>query len=403
MKAMILAAGRGTRVRPLTETLPKPMIPILHKPVMEMLVDHLRKHGFNQIMVNTSYLAPQIEGYFRDGHQFGVSMAYSFEGVIENGELIDRPVGSAGALQKIQRHSGFFDEDFVVVCGDAVVDLDLGKLLAFHRARKSVATVALKKVAASELVNYGVAVLDAGGRIQKFQEKPAPGTELSDLANTGIYIFSPQIFDWIPNDGVYDIGGQLLPVLAAAGAPIHGMELPFEWLDIGRLSDYYRVVMQAMRGEAPPYNLPGECIRPDVRVGLNVRANFDKIKIHGPVFIGGSASIGDGCEIIGPVVIGANACIESGAQIGASIIMDHTRVSGFACYERKVVGPGFCFDPEGTVLDGRNTDIDWLFSDARGAEPSLNKAQRLVMAQSLGAAMADRVVSESCTLEGAPA
>ena len=386
MKAMILAAGRGTRVRPLTDTLPKPMIPIIHKPVMEMLVEHLRKHGFDQIMVNTSYLAPQIEGYFRDGHRFGVSMAYSFEGSIENGQLIDRPLGSAGALQKIQCHSGFFDDAFVVVCGDAVVDLDLSQMLAFHRARKSVATVALKKVPAAELVNYGVAVLDAAQRILKFQEKPAAGAEISDLANSGIYIFSPAIFDWIPKDAVYDIGSQLLPALAAAGAPIHGMELPFDWFDIGRLNDYYRVVMQALRGEAPPYVLPGARIRSEVWAGLNVRANFERIKISGPVFIGGSASIGDGCEITGPALIGANARIEAGAQIDASIVLDHTRVSGFASYQRKVVGPNFCFDPEGTVLDNSNTDIDWLFSDARGSETSLNQAQRLIMAHNYGAA-----------------
>ena len=387
MKAMILAAGRGTRVRPLTETLPKPMIPIIHKPVMEMLVDHLRKHGFNQIMVNTSYLAPQIEGYFRDGHRFGVSMAYSFEGSIENGQLIDRPVGSAGALQKIQCHSGFFDDAFVVVCGDAAVDLDLTEMLAFHRARKSIATVALKKVPSADLVNYGVALLDAAQRILQFQEKPAAGTELSDLANTGIYIFSPEIFDWIPKDTVYDIGSQLLPALAAAGAAIHGIELSFDWFDIGRLNDYYRVVMQALRGEAPPYNLPGVRIRPDVWAGLNVRANFDRIKLSGPVCIGGSASIGDGCEITGPVLIGANACIEPGAQIDASIILDHTRISGFASYRHKVVGPNFCFDPEGTVLDSNSTDTNWLFSDARSAHTALNQAQRLIKAHNLGAGM----------------
>lgn len=386
MKAMILAAGRGTRVRPLTDTLPKPMIPIIHKPVMEMLVDHLRSHGFRQIMVNTSYLAPQIEGYFRDGHRFGVSMAYSFEGSIENGQLIDRPVGSAGALQKIQCHSGFFDNDFVVVCGDAVVDLDLGKMLEFHRSKKSIATVALKRVPSKELVNYGVAVLDSRQRILKFQEKPAPGTELGNLANTGIYIFSPEIFNWIPVDTVYDIGSQLLPALTAAGAPIHGIELPFNWYDIGRLSDYFQVVMQSMRGEAPPYDLPGTPIRPDVWAGPNVRTNFDRITIKGPVYIGGSASIGDGCEITGPVVIGANACIEAGAQIESSIILDHTRVSGFAAYQRKVVGPNFCFDPEGTVLDGKNSDVNWLFSDARSHETTLNDDQRLIMAHSRSAA-----------------
>ena len=389
MKAMILAAGRGTRVRPLTETLPKPMIPIIHKPVMEMLVDHLRKHGFEQIMVNTSYLAPQIEGYFRDGHRFGVSMGYSFEGIIEHGLLLDRPVGSAGALQKIQCHSGFFDDDFVVVCGDAVVDLDLSEMLAFHRARKSIATVALKRVPAPELVNYGVAVLDGSKRILEFQEKPAAGTELSDMANTGIYIFSPEIFDWIPKNAVYDIGSQLLPALAAAGAPMYGIELPFDWFDIGRLNDYYRVVMQALRGEAPPYKLPGVHVRPGVWAGINVRANWDRVRFSGPVVIGGSASIGDGCEITGPVMIGRNACIEAGAQIDASIIMDHTRVSGFACYQRKVVGPNFCFDPQGTVLDSSNTDIDWLFSDARGRGTPLNEDQRQVMAHSLRAARVD--------------
>ena len=388
MKAMILAAGRGTRVRPLTETLPKPMVPIVHKPVMEMLVEHLRNHGFGQIMVNTSYLAPQIENYFRDGHQFGVRMAYSFEGMIKNGELIDQPVGSAGALQKIQCHSGFFDDAFVVVCGDAIVDLDLTRMLAFHRSRKSIATVALKKMPKRELVNYGVAVLGDKDQILKFQEKPAAGTELSDLANSGIYIFSPEIFEWIPKNTVYDIGSQLLPQLAAAGAPIHGIELPFNWFDIGRLRDYYRVVMDALRGEAPPYELPGEQPRAGIWVGPNVRANLERIRIQGPVFIAGSASIEDDCEIIGPGVIGANAVIESGARIKASVIMDHTRVSGIAAYDRKVVGPNFCFDPDGTVLDGSHTDISWLFSDARSPVAALNDDQELIKNHRLRASSA---------------
>ena len=383
MKAMILAAGRGTRVRPLTEALPKPMIPIVHKPVMEMLVDHLRDHNFNEIMVNTSYLAPQLEDYFRDGHSYGVSMAYSFEGLIENGVLFDRPVGSAGAIQKIQSHSGFFDDDFVVVCGDAVVDLDLTELLAFHRSKKAIATVALKKVPAKELVNYGVAVTDEAGRILQFQEKPSEGTELSDMANTGIYIFSPRVFDWIPKDSVYDIGGELLPALAAAGEAIYGIELPFSWFDIGRLSDYYRVVMQTMRGEAPPYGLPGKRVAPNLWVGLNVRANFNRIKISGPTFIGGSVCIEDGCELVGPIVIGANVHIESGAFIDSSIILDHTRLSGFASFQRKVVGPNFCFDPEGTVLNSQHTDTDWIFSDARSSIGLRNEDQLLVMAQSL--------------------
>jgi mannose-1-phosphate guanylyltransferase len=383
MKAMILAAGRGTRVRPLTDTLPKPMIPIIHKPVMEMLVDHLRCHGFTEIMVNTSYLAPQIEGYFRDGQRFGVNMAYSFEGSVEDGEMIDNPVGSAGALQKIQSHSGFFDEDFVVVCGDAVIDLDITELMHFHRKKGAIATVALKQLPRADLVNYGVAVLNEDERILNFQEKPAAGTELSDMANTGIYIFSPKVFEWIPKDAVYDIGGQLLPALAAAGAPIYGTEIPFNWFDIGRLPDFYQVVMQALRGEAPPYSLPGKPLKPNVWIGPNVRINLDQVSITGPVFIGGSASIGDGCTITGPAMIGANAHIEPGTQIFESIILDHTRLSNFGAYHRKVVGPDFCFDPEGTVLDGKLSDISWLFSDARSPEKTLNEDQLLLGQHSL--------------------
>ncbi|MEY4762709.1 MAG: hypothetical protein RLZZ200_2565 [Pseudomonadota bacterium] len=376
MKAMILAAGRGTRVRPLTERLPKPMIPIVHKPVMTLLVEHLKRHGFDEIMVNTSFMAPEIENYFRDGNQFGVRMAYSFEGVLEDGKLVDQPIGSAGALQKIQTHSGFFDEDFLVICGDAIIDLDLAKMMAFHRSRGALATVALKKVPREELPSYGVAVLADDQRIVSFQEKPAPGTELSDLANTGIYIFSPKVFDWIPRDVVYDIGGQLLPALAAAGEAMYGIELPFEWLDIGKLPDFHAVVMRALRGEVDLGGFPGREVKPGVWAGLNVRANFDALDIKGPVYIGGSAAIEDGSVIIGPALIGANARIESGAHIESTIVLDHTRVGGFTHCVRRVVGPGFSFDPAGTVVDGGASDVDWLFADSRTRAPELDDGRR---------------------------
>jgi mannose-1-phosphate guanylyltransferase len=381
MKAMILAAGRGTRVRPLTETLPKPMIPIIHKPVMEMIVDHLKSYEFDEIMVNTSYLATQIEDYFRDGQRFGVRMAYSFEGHVENGVIVDSPVGSAGAIQKIQQHSGFFDDDFVVVCGDAVIDLDLQEMLRFHREKKALATVALKRMPKNILFNYGVAVLDSQGRINSFQEKPKLGTELSDLANVGVYIFSKKIFEHIPVNTVYDIGSELLPSLAKAGGAIYGLEMPMNWLDIGRLSDYYQAVMLALKGEAPPSNLPGKEVKPGVRIGPNVRIDFEKVKISGPVYIGGSSNIGDGAVIVGPVMIGANAVIEPGAHIEESIILDHTRVSGFASYVHKVVAANFCTDPEGNVLNSNSTDTDWLFSDARSFTNELNEEQELLKEQ----------------------
>jgi mannose-1-phosphate guanylyltransferase len=135
MKAMILAAGKGTRVRPITYTIPKPMIPIMQKPVMEFLLELLRQHGFSQVMVNVSHLANEIEGYFRDGQRFGVELAYSFEGRIVDGELVGEAIGSAGGMRKIQDFSPFFDDTFVVLCGDALINLDLTEAVRRHKEK----------------------------------------------------------------------------------------------------------------------------------------------------------------------------------------------------------------------------------------------------------------------------
>jgi len=151
-KAVILAAGRGTRVQPLTFDLPKPMIPLLGKPVMEYIVEHLARQGVREIMINTSHLSHRIEQYFGDGRRFGVSIGYSFEGHIENGKLIPESVGSAGALRKINDLGGFIDETTAVLCGDAVVDVDLQSAAARHRAQDALATVITKEVAPQDVI-----------------------------------------------------------------------------------------------------------------------------------------------------------------------------------------------------------------------------------------------------------
>jgi len=190
MKAMILAAGKGTRVRPITHTIPKPLIPILQKPVMEFLLELLRKHGFDQIMVNVSHLAEEIESYFRDGQRFGVNIAYSFEGRIEEGVLIGEALGSAGGIRKIQDFNPFFDETFVVLCGDALIDLDLTQALELHRQKGAIATVITKTIPKELVSSYGVVVSDENGRIQTFQEKPSVDDALSNQINTGIYFLT---------------------------------------------------------------------------------------------------------------------------------------------------------------------------------------------------------------------
>merc|ERR1712138_211969 len=198
-RAMILAAGKGTRVQPITHVIPKPMIPILQKPVMEFLLELLKEHGFTEVMVNVSHLAEEIENYFRDGQRFGVEIAYSFEGRIEDGELIGSALVSAGGLKKIQDFQGFFDDTFVVLCGDALIDLDLSDAVCQHKAQGALASLITKRVPKDQVSSYGVVVTDEEDRISAFQEKPSIDEALSDTINTGIYLFEPQIFNYIPS------------------------------------------------------------------------------------------------------------------------------------------------------------------------------------------------------------
>ena len=193
MKAMILAAGKGTRVRPITYRIPKPMIPILQKPVMEFLVELLRQHGFNQIMVNVSHLAKEIENYFRDGQRFGVNIAYSFEGRIEDGNLIGEALGSAGGMRRIQDFYPYFDDTFIVLCGDALIDLDLTAALKWHKEKGSMATVIMKSIPREQVSSYGVVVTDETGRIQSFQEKPKIEEALSTNTVSYTHLTLPTI------------------------------------------------------------------------------------------------------------------------------------------------------------------------------------------------------------------
>jgi len=306
MKAMILAAGKGTRVRPITYTIPKPLIPILQKPVMEFLVELLRKHGFDEIMVNVSHLANEIENYFRDGQKFGVQIAYSFEGQIIEGELIGAALGSAGGMKRIQDFSPFFDDTFVVLCGDALIDLDLTEAVKWHRERGAIATVVMKSVSPEEVSSYGVVVTDESGRIKAFQEKPSVEDALSTDINTGIYIFEPEIFNYIPSKTEYDIGSQLFPKLVEIGAPFYGISMDFQWVDIGKVPDYWQAIRSVLLGEIKNVSVPGREVLPGIYTGLNVAVNWDKVEITGPVYIGAMTKIEDGAKIIGPTMIGRN-------------------------------------------------------------------------------------------------
>ncbi|WP_137719650.1 sugar phosphate nucleotidyltransferase [Methylobacillus flagellatus] len=378
MKAMILGAGKGTRVRPITHDIPKPMIPLVRKPVMEYIVALLKQHGVTQIMVNTSHLAPVIEDYFRDGEQFGVQMAYSYEGSFVDGVATGCPLGSAGGMKKIQDFSGFFDETFVVVCGDAWIDLDLTEALRIHREKKAIVSIIIREVPPEEVFKYGVVKLDDDGRILQFQEKPAPEQAVSNMANTGIYIFEPDVLDYIPSATEYDIGGQLFPALASAGKAFYGIVLPFQWLDIGNVQDVWTVTRSILEGEVHGFRMPGSEIRPGVHTGINVSVDFDQVEITPPVYIGGSTQIQPGVKLVGPLVIGANCVVESGALLKDCIVEDYTRVSGLAHLEGKIVFGNKCIDPmDDTVIDIQAADIGFVLDDVRNAVKPHDTAQEI--------------------------
>lgn len=376
MKAMILAAGKGTRVRPITYTIPKPMIPILEKPVMEFLLELLRQHGFTEVMVNVSHLAEEIERYFRDGQRFGVQIAYSFEGRIVDGNLIGEALGSAGGMRRIQDFYPFFDETFVVLCGDALIDLDLTAALKWHREKGAIATIVTKTVPQDEVSSYGVVVTDSEGRIQTFQEKPSVEEARSNTINTGIYIFEPEILDLIPSGEVYDIGGDLFPKLVDMGAPFYAIPMDFEWVDIGKVPDYWQAVRDVLSGQVRNVSIPGQEVRPGIHTGLNVAVDWDKVNIQGPVYIGGMTCIEDGATIIGPSMIGPNCHICSGALVENSVIFEYSRLGPDVRLVDKLVFGRYCVDKTGTAIDMQAAALDWLITDVRQALPTNSPSEQ---------------------------
>jgi mannose-1-phosphate guanylyltransferase len=385
MKAMILAAGKGTRVRPITYITPKPMIQILQKPVMEFLLELLRQHGFTEIMVNVSHLAHEIESYFRDGQRFGVQIAYSFEGRIVDGDLVGEALGSAGGMRRIQDFSPFFDDTFIVLCGDALIDLDLTTAVKWHREKGAIATVVMKTVPREEVSSYGVVVTDEEGRIKAFQEKPSVEEALSTSINTGIYIFEPEIFDYIPSGVEYDIGGQLFPKLVEVGAPFYGIPMDFEWVDIGKVPDYWHAIRSVLSGDVKNVQIPGHQVAPGIYTGLNVAVNWDKVNIQGPVYIGGMTRIEDGATIIGPTMIGPNCWVCSGATVDNSVIFEYSRLGPGVRLVDKLVFGRYCVDKTGATIDVQAASLDWLITDARQVLPSQPPLERQAIAELLNA------------------
>jgi mannose-1-phosphate guanylyltransferase len=303
---MVLAAGLGTRLRPLTNEITKPMVPVLDRPVMAHILDLLESHGFDDVIANLHYFPDSIERFF------GERIAYRRE---------DELLGTAGGVRAC---AGFFGDDaFVVISGDALTDIDLGAFVARHRKAGGIATLAVKKV--SDTREYGVVLHDREGRITGFQEKPSPEEALSDLGNCGIYIFEPAIFDYFPERPFVDWAQDVFPTLLANDVPFHIHEVREYWNDVGSLAELRQGTFDALRGELR-LRVEGKEIAPGVIVaGESVVP--DSAEVEGPVWIGRDVSLGAGARLTGPVVLGDGARIGERAQLRDSIVFPGTVVA----------------------------------------------------------------------------
>ena len=360
MKAMILAAGKGTRVRPLTYDLPKPMIPILGKPVMAYLVEHLSRYGITEIMVNVSYLHEKIEEYFGEGHQFGVQIGYSFEGYTNDaGEVVPEPLGSAGGMKTIQEFGNFFDETTIVLCGDALIDLDIKSALFEHRSKGALASVITLEVPWDKVSSYGVVVSDADGCIRAFQEKPAQGDALSNCVSTGIYIFEPEVLELIPSDRPFDIGSELFPLLVEKGLPFYAQKRDYNWIDIGSVKDYWEVLQSVLMGEVAQLDVPGIQIDDGLWVGLNTSIDWSGgTRIEGPVYIGSGSRIEAGATIIGPTWIGHGSHVCAGAEVVRSVLFEYTRVLPGVVLDEMIVFKDYSVDRAGEMRHASQYEPD---------------------------------------------
>jgi mannose-1-phosphate guanylyltransferase len=328
---MILAGGLSTRLYPLTKSVPKPLVPVAGVPNAGHLMRYLAEYGFDEIAINTHYLADAIVEALGDGSEYGVRLHYSHEP-----ELL----GSAGGVKKVQ--SFFGDEPFLVIGCDEVTDIALDDVVAFHRERKAIATIGL--VECEEVDQYGVVVLDERGKIVGFQEKPAKGTELSKLANTGVYVLSPEIFAHIPGGEFYDFGKQVFPSLQRAGEAFYGFDARGAyWADIGTPKEYRRASFDVVRGAVRIPRTDPNGISGSARLGSGVR-------IEGPVRIGAGAVIEDGVTIVGPAVVDDRVSIERDARLERSILWQGARIGARATLRGSVVGSDYHV-PSNSVLD----------------------------------------------------
>ncbi|MDX6625631.1 MAG: mannose-phosphate guanylyltransferase [Solirubrobacterales bacterium] len=333
MRAMILAAGLGTRLRPITYGMPKPMVPVLNRPVMEHIVRLLARHGLTETIANLHWFPDLIRDHFGDGSDFGIELSYSYE---------EQLLGTSGGVRNAAE---FLGDSFLVISGDALTDIDLGAMHDFHNSHDGIATLATKRV--EDTTQFGVAITGGDGRIQGFQEKPDPSEALSDLANCGIYMFRSEIFDFFPAPGTSKAAGaddppgfadwamDVFPRLLEGDVPFYSHEIDAYWNDIGNLEELRESTVDALTG-AVAVDREGETVD-GYRSGT---AAEDEGPLIGPVLLAPDCEIGDDVRIDGPSVIGDGVRVGEGCRLREVIALPGAEIGAGAVLVGAIAGAG---------------------------------------------------------------
>lgn len=323
MKAMVLAAGVGSRLEPLTNQVPKPMVPIANRPVMEHILLLLKQHGITQIASNLHYLPDKITAYFGDGSKFGINWRYLFEPELS---------GDAGGVRALRTF--LQDGTFIVLMGDLLTDVDLSSVIAEHKRKKALASIAVKQV--EDVRHFGVVLTDKEGFVVGFQEKPKPEEALSNYASTGIYVLEPEVFEHIPLTGSYGFGRELFPSLVQKGLPVLGVPIDkYYWSDVGTISQYRLSNFDALMGRVK-IGLPGSATsfgyaEPSASIDPSAR-------IEGKLLLGKNTTIGPNVIIKGQVLIGDHCRIEADAELENTIVWSNSNIGRRAVLANCVVG-----------------------------------------------------------------
>jgi mannose-1-phosphate guanylyltransferase / phosphomannomutase len=336
MKAVIMAGGKGTRLRPLTSNQPKPMISIVNKPCMEHIVDLLKRHGFEDVVVTLEYMPEVIQGYFGNGSEWGMNIEYSVE---------EEPLGTAGSVKDVEDQ---LKERFVIVSGDALTDVDLTEALSFHEERGAEATLVLKKV--DDPSEFGIVTVAEDGRVTDFMEKPDEEEVFSYTANTGIYVLEPSVLKDIPEGQEYDWSKEQFPKMLEEGRSLYGYVMEGYWEDIGNIEQYMGAQRAVLDGEVEGIEPAGERLEGGVYVGRDVRVDEDQLE--GPVVLGDNVRVSSGARVGPYSVLASNISVGEGASISRSTVGGESSIGEEAELDGALVMRACNVGPRARVLEG---------------------------------------------------